>query len=109
SGPEPLGDGMEVRRLDSTLFRRVVACDTTPGCAESNPAGGDLVEDGVGELLLDLDPLASVDEVVVLRDRTDDRGRSGSTVEPLEPLAVAPHVRNPRLPPLPSSPGAPPT
>src|SRR5262249_58992984 len=45
--PEPLEDELQVRRLDSTLFRRVVACDTTPGCAESNPAGGDLVEDGV--------------------------------------------------------------
>ena len=60
-----------------------------PDLADADLAGQHLLQHGVDELRLDLDPIVVTDEAVVLGDRLDDRRAGGLYVEVLQAQVVA--------------------
>ena len=94
--PEPLHHELEIRRLDAD--DAVAALDGSAArLADADLAGQHLLQHGVDEFRLDLDPIGVTDEAVVLGDRLDDRRAGGLYVEVLQAQVVAQNARDPAL------------
>ena len=94
--PEPLHHELEIGRLDAD--DAVAALDgSAAGLADADLAGQHLLQHGVDEFRLDLDPIFVTGEAVVLGDRLDDRRAGGLYVEVLQAQVVAQNARDPAL------------
>ena len=90
--PQPLEHELQVRRFDPIL---VFLDATAAGSPDVDLTRGDLVEDHLHELGLDLDRFAG--QLVVALNRPEDRGAAAVPVEVVEPEVVGEEVRDPAL------------
>src|SRR5215212_10421626 len=90
--PQPLEHELQIRGLDPVL---VLPDAPAAGSPDVDLPRGDLIEECIDELRLDLDRLAA--QLVVALDRPEDRGAAALRVEVVEPEVVGKEVGNAAL------------